>query len=431
LNGREFTAQDVLHHYQRLLDTHKGPHATHLFPDLQKVISTDRYTLVFSFRKPNSGFTQLTAPAPYNSIQPTELFDMPARTDWRNTIGTGPWMLVDFVSGSSMTFVKNPFYWGSDERNPHNKLPYLNSLIVLAISHLPTALAALRTHKIHILTNVQWQDAKSISRTNPEILQAQWPTPGLSLELRCDKPPFKDIRVRKALQMSVDRKTIASTLYGGTVDGTPAGLLNPALKGWCIPYEKWPSNLRNEYSYNPTRAKEILAEAGYPNGFIVNCIVPSNADLDTLQLITSYFRTIGVDVEIRVLEPAVFFSSAYSSNQHHMSLTNTTGSTSFPPDTLRLRQTGNPTNHTFCNDSLYNTLIANIETATSIDHLMEKTAEADIYSISQHWSVNICPLSTFVLWQPYLKGYAGEREPRPFDFARWWIDVDLKNSMGL
>jgi len=71
--------------------------------------------------------------------------------DWHHAIGTGPFILKDFVSGSAATLVSNPNYWGYDERYPQNKLPYIDTLKVLIIPDQATALAALRTGKVDVI----------------------------------------------------------------------------------------------------------------------------------------------------------------------------------------------------------------------------------------------------------------------------------------
>ena len=107
-----------------------------------------------------------------------------------------------------------------------------------------------------------------------------------------------------------------------------------------------------------------------------------------------------------------------------------TGYTTSPFTSLYLRQSGSRKNHTYTNDANYDALITEMENATSIDRVKHTVAAADIYSIKQHWAVNVCPVAIPVLWQPYLKGYNGELDPGAFDFARWWIDYELKKSMG-
>ena len=88
--------------------------------------------------------------------------------DWRNSCGTGPFMLVDYIKGSSWTVERNPNYWGNDPIHPENKLPYLDSVKCLIIPDTSTMMAALRTAKIDQL-EVGWEEAGSLMKSNPEL----------------------------------------------------------------------------------------------------------------------------------------------------------------------------------------------------------------------------------------------------------------------
>ena len=74
------------------------------------------------------------------------------------------------------------------------------------------------------------------------------------------------------------------------------------MKGWGFPYEEWPQDLKDEYAYNPTAAKKLLADAGYPNGFKTNVVADTAWDMDLLQIVKSYFADVGIDMEIRPME---------------------------------------------------------------------------------------------------------------------------------
>ena len=70
------------------------------------------------------------------------------------------------------------------------------------------------------------------------------------------------------------------------------------LTGWGFPYTQWPQDLKDEYAYNPTKAKQLLSDAGYPNGFKTDVVADTAADLDLLQIVKSYFSAIGIDMSI-------------------------------------------------------------------------------------------------------------------------------------
>ena len=276
-NGREFTADDVVFHFNRLFGLGGGfnkpsPFRTEIgFQDLVSVNAVDKYTVVFKWKTTNYEFIMETL----HGVMQGQCLENPDAVkkwgdvrDWHHAIGTGPFILKDFVSDSSATLIRNPDYWGYDERYPQNKLPYVDTIKYLVIPEQETALAAMRAGKIDIMTGVSALEAQAMTKTNPEILQIRNEgTQALTLQMRNDKAPFNDIRVRKAMQMALDLPAIAKDYYRGLADPYPSTVTSRSLKGWGFPYEEWPQDLKDEYAYNPSGSKRLLADAGYPNGF--------------------------------------------------------------------------------------------------------------------------------------------------------------------
>ena len=138
VNGREFTADDVVFHFHRLYGLGSGytkpsPNmaTSAAFKELISVTVTDKYTVVFKWKTSNRKFIIDTL----QEVGTTLCLENPEAVrkwgdvrDWHHAIGTGPFILKDFVPGSSATLVKNPNYWGHDERYPQNKLPYIDKL---------------------------------------------------------------------------------------------------------------------------------------------------------------------------------------------------------------------------------------------------------------------------------------------------------------
>jgi ABC-type transport system substrate-binding protein len=429
VNGRELIAHDVQISYEALLKSADLESSLiEQFDNIERVIATDRYSIVFNLKQPD--VLSIYKISGINIIPAELLNDKRHLKDWKLSIGTGPWELIDFIPNSSMTLTRNPSYFGVDERYVQNRLPYLDKIKALAISDLSTACAALRTGKIDLLTDITWQQAQSLAKTNPELKQELHLTPGYSIELRCDRQPFNDIRVRKALQMAIDRKAIARSYYGGTVDGTPAGLLSPILHEWCASYNKWPTDLQQDYSYDMARARQLMTEAGYPNGFKTNILVPSSIGMGLIQIIKAYFMDIGVDMEIRVMDSIIYAAFTSAGKHDQMALTQTTGMTQLPSNSIMLRTSHNNNNLTYNKDTKYDRLVNTFLTASSLIEAKRISNEVNLYALQQHWSVNICPIALPVIWQPYLKGFSGEANPKAFEFARCWIDYDMKKSMG-
>ena len=214
--------------------------------------------------------------------------------DWHHAVGTGPFILKDFVADNHANLVRNPNYWGHDERYPQNKLPYIDKLRLMIIPDQKTTLAEMRAGRIDVADQISPVLAQEMRKTNPEILQIAIPQTAGTIDPRHDKPPFNDVRVRKAMQMAIDLPGLAKTYYKGTVEPYPSTITARALKGWGFPYEEWPQDLKDEYAYNPKMAKKLLADAGYPDGFktnivantspTCNCCKSSNLILPILEL---------------------------------------------------------------------------------------------------------------------------------------------------
>jgi peptide/nickel transport system substrate-binding protein len=462
VNGREFTSDDVVQHYDRIMGTGSGYTTPSFFAGwlslLEKVTAIDKYTIAVKFKAPNVlALFQFFDQANESQIEPPEVAKLSAAAagppgppgpggppmaggvDWKNAAGTGPWMLTDFVQGTSITFDKNPDYWGYDERHPQNKLPYVDTLNVLIIPDTATALAALRTGKIDLMNAIDWQQAASLAKTNPELQQIAIPAGGAAIDYRVDKPPFTDIRVRKALEMAIDRKAIAQSYYGGTVDGTPAGLISTQFPGYYFAYEDWPQALKDEYAFNPTRAKELLEEAGYPTGFKTNVVAATNADLQLLQLIQSCFMDIGVDMEINAMDFTTFRSYVVAKKHDQMAYSSMhqTATTRPPHNTIYARYSKEKElNLTMNNDPGYDAIVQKFETAVDEAAYAQATQEADRYAIEKHWALYTFPIVTYNIWQPWLKGYSGEEATGgggvgyAVVWARLWIDQAMKQSMG-
>ena len=110
-------------------------------------------------------------------------------------------------------------------------------------------------------------DVESLQKSNPEIdvwLGYGWVESIFPFNWAL--PPVSDARVRQALQLAVDRDTIANSFYKGYGDPAPHGLVMQAATGWAWPYDEWPEEVKDSYRYDPEAAEALLDEVGYPRG---------------------------------------------------------------------------------------------------------------------------------------------------------------------
>ena len=449
-NGREFTAEDVVFHFSRLcgfngVSKPSSPPAPGL-PDLISVKAADRYTVVFKFQTPNPELIMEALHKVYPSLcleNPDAVKKWGDLNDWHHAIGTGPFILQDFVSGSSATLIKNTNYWGHDERYPQNQLPYIDKVNYLIIPDDDIALEAMRAGKIDVLNGVMPLQAQALRKTNPEILQI--PLPGsdaMTIEPRNDVLPFNDIRVRKAMQMAINLPAIAKDFYCGTVEPYPVMLTSRYMKTWGFPFEVWPQGLKAEYAYNPAAARQLLAEAGYPNGFKTNVVTDKPKNMELLQVVKSYFAAVGIDMEIRMMDTTSFVDFVTHGKKHDQLVhcpPGPLGHTASPFLELTRFRNG-PNNWAMVDDPVYNGLLDKAVATTSYDDLKIIIRDANERVARQHFTISLLQPMYYSLCQPWVKGFNAQHGSTwghtggpgmlSFYLGRFWIDQKLKKSMG-
>ena len=136
MNGRELTAQDVEYNFNRYTGLGSGFTEPSPFDPMnaatwESITATDDSTVVFKLKAPRNDGLETIIGHWFHLIMPPEVIEQHGDVqDWRNLVGTGPYMLTDWVKGSSMTYTKNPDYWGTDEKYPENRLPYIDQFRV-------------------------------------------------------------------------------------------------------------------------------------------------------------------------------------------------------------------------------------------------------------------------------------------------------------
>ncbi len=215
--SREFVADDVVNTFNRLDKSPKK--ISGYFDHLEKVEATDKHTVVFTFKNYNAEWDYRFGWGYYSGIIPKEVADAGAG-NWKNVNGTGPFMLADFVQGNSNTYVKNPNYWDKDKINGvEMKLPLVDKIVYRTIKDEATNLTALRTAKLDILEYIRWSAVDELKKNAPQLQWSKWLNMnGQFLAMRVDTKPFDDVRVRRALNMAVNKHEIVKDYYGGNAE---------------------------------------------------------------------------------------------------------------------------------------------------------------------------------------------------------------------
>jgi ABC-type transport system substrate-binding protein len=452
-NGRELISEDVAFHFHRMYGLGSGYSSPSparadvaAFKALKSVITPDKYTVVFNWSTPNRELIIDALQEVGTTLcieNPDVVKNFGNTLDWHHAVGTGPFILKDFQADSHADLVRNPDYWGHDERYPANKIPYIDKLKLLIIPDQKTVLAEMRAGRIDAADQISPVLAQEIRKTNPEIVQIALSQTAVTIDPRNDKPPFSDLRVRKAMQLAIDLKGLAKDYYKGTVEPYPSTLTGRELTGWGFPYEQWPQELKNEYVYNPKEAKKLLADAGYPDGFKTNIVANTSADMNLLMIVKSSFADIGIDMEIRPMESTDWTDYVIThrkQDQLAYAAVNPFGHGYEPIRQLSRLHTGYSSNYLMVSDPIFDAFQPKASAAKTDAELKQVLKDANEYIARQHFAVSLLKPMQFSLHQPWFKGYHGQfgsvcspaGSPQLLFFypARFWIDHDLKKKMG-
>ena len=431
--SRELTADDVLFSYNRL-DKSPKKIATY-FDHIEKVEARDKYTVVFTFKEYNAEWDYRFGWGYYSAIMPREVADAGA-ANWKNVNGTGPFTLADFVAGSSNTYVKNPIYWGREKiTGQEYKLPFVDKVVYHTIKDEATQHAALRTAKLDILETIRWSAVDELKRSAPRLKWSKWLyMSGTFLSMRVDTRPFDDIRVRRALNMAVNKQEIVKSYYGGNAE-LFAYPQHPDYVGYYEPLESMPDSVKELFTYHPEKAKKLLAEAGYPKGFsfkvqVCSCL-PDHMDL--LPLVAAYLEKVGVKMEIQPMEYGAFLS-AMTSKTNSAGYFMDNGHTN-PTTTIRKSfvkgQVWNPSQWS---DPEFEKKIREMyaEPDERVRQVKVRLMTREIVDKAPY--IWLPTPYLYTAWWPWVKNYGGELRagavrPGPI-YARIWVDQEMKSKMG-
>ncbi len=252
LNGRELVAADIKYCYEAYAK--EGVQAF-TFQEIEAIETPDKYTVRIHLKTPNVMFPQNLAEA-VAVIFSREVLEEDGDLKKR-MIGTGPFTLKEHTRKVRAVLARHPDYFDKGR-------PYLDEYIILSAPDAATRTAAFRTGQSDFMWLAGLGETDTVKKTNPTAVIEEFKamqTP-FGLALAQDKPPFNDVRVRRAISLAIDRQKQVDTIYEGH------GIL-----GWGIPYiyfqDKAPTaaQLGPWWQYRPVEAKKLLAEAGHPNGF--------------------------------------------------------------------------------------------------------------------------------------------------------------------
>lgn len=291
-NGTPFTAADVKYSIERLKNVDAGSLFTNDFKGVAEVQIIDDLTVRFVLSKPDA--LLLNALCNPSIVMVSKALGDSGADFNTVVVGTGPFMLADRRVDVSTTLVKNPFYFIPG-------LPYIEVMEFHIIADDTARTVGLRTGEL--------QFCDRISSESPELLATLENAPGVSivggpgLNLRCaipniDREPWNNPLVRQAFSMGIDREALIEAVLGGYGEPLDGGAIPSIMPGHreepCAPHDV-------------NAAKQLLAQAGYPNGFTSKILSFGEISLlaNTAVVLREQAAAMGITLEVELYELAI------------------------------------------------------------------------------------------------------------------------------
>ncbi len=288
-DGTNFNAEAVDFQFNRLVNkgfqyydaVSAGASANNLLP-IDTFRAVDDYTFEVKTRYPDAFLpwelvtTYIPSPAAVKKY---------GNQDYVNhAVGTGPFIMSKYVDGQVMELTPYAEYW--------NGPPRVDKITLFPMSEPNTRLSALNSGQVNWAEVPPPDSVEQLKANNFQVLLKQYPH-AIVLGLNCNAEPFNNIKARLALQYAIDKDSMCNSLLNHC--GTPA-------YQWMYPGHPWfNQEVGKRYTYDPTRAKQLLAEAGYGSGLSISIPYPTSGSGNMwpppmMELIQQNFKAIGVEL---------------------------------------------------------------------------------------------------------------------------------------
>jgi peptide/nickel transport system substrate-binding protein len=284
-DGTPFNAQAVKANVDHLILA-EGP----IVPGITSVDVVDDYTVKLNLSEYNNLILYHFATNPVTYMYSPEAVKKNG-ADWATThpVGTGPFMLKDYQPNISLTLVKNPNYW-------QKGLPYLDGIEIAQVPDPMTQMMTFKAGQAHAIYNAHTNAVVQLRDEGYPLQMAPGSAKAINFDTK-NSEIFSKLKVRQAIEYAIDKEAICSGPGGGLY--TPlyqiASSSSPDYNKACPPRK-----------YDPAKAKKLLAEAGYSNGFSFKVFVLDDDWKDGWVAVQSYLAQVGIKMEINYVNTSAY-----------------------------------------------------------------------------------------------------------------------------
>lgn len=424
-NGREFTAHDVKYTFDRLYDPDTASPGTWVYDmivgtdealsgeveGLKGVQVIDDYTVRFDLKYPFGLFlTHLTLP--YGLIVPQEEVERWGDQFAQHPVGTGPWKFVEWSHDEKLVLEANEDYWEGR--------PYLDKVVYRVIPQALTRIAEFEAGNLDYTTipveeRERWindQEWKPYIHTMAELSSYY-------LALNAKFEPLGNPKVREAIALAIDNVQITKALFPHYVPANDA-----------IP-EGMPGGLDDEgLGYDPERARELLAEAGYPNGFDMEIWTSSGENSVRIGgVLQALLKRVGINVKLVKNDWSVFFATVKNGNAPAYYLS-WWADYADPYNFLKALYASEGSRINYKNATV-DKMLEEMARTTSVEARIAISKKL-LETVRLHGDpyVWLYHTSSTTIKQPWVNGELHHQMYDADKLVTWWIDQELKEEMN-
>ncbi len=289
-DGTPFNASAAKAHFDRLLGAEKPLRANQWVPFVSKVEAVDESTLRFTTTFVDGYFLRRLADTSGYIVSP-DAVKKSGKDISKNAVGTGPFKLVEWVKDDRIVVARNDEYWGAKA--------YLDKVVIRPVPDAEARAIALESGDAQLSSGLNPEQVSRL-QGNPKLTVIQKPTTrNQFVGMASLKKPWSDLRVRQALNYAIDKESIVKNLFLGTAE-----VLNGAVAPGVADHVAVPG-----FGYDVAKAKTLLAQAGYANGFSATLVGTKGQiakDFELQQFLQQQLKAVGVEVKIQSLENAKY-----------------------------------------------------------------------------------------------------------------------------
>jgi peptide/nickel transport system substrate-binding protein len=407
-NGREVTADDVKYSLDRIRDPGVPAGYASYIASVQTVEAPEKYRVVLKLKQPDAAILNNLA-MPAMAIVAKEAVEPQPVGLKKTMMGSGPFKFKEYVPAQRLVLVKNPDYFMPGQ-------PLFDEIQFIPLPDETARTNALRSGQVDYIEPVAPKDVSAL-RGDRSITVTGGPNLSfVGISLNTSKKPYDDVRVRQALAYAISRDEMVQKGF----DGFAQPLWGPPL---IPPF--WAGNTDKYYSYDQNKAKQLLAEAGLPNGFKTTITIGTGTSYHPpfAAVVQSELKKVGIEVAINPLDGATA-NKNWIAGEFEMYPIRWWGSDFIDPDgAFRSIFTckGSYNNSRFCNDKVDELILKGL-TITSLEERKAVYKDAmKALSEQQPW-VFLVAFDRFEAMKSNVKGYVAYPNASQYGLRETWLD---------